>query len=118
MREGTTFTGRLIGETTVGELQAIVPEISGEAHITGEHTFLVDEHDPLAELPDAIQKQNVKLAILAVPAEQAQEVAVRVVRNWVTGTIETSTRRFAWITRYISRATRSGAIGKRITCVR
>jgi proline racemase len=46
---GTTFTGRLIGETTVGEIPAIVPEISGEAHITGEHTFLIDEHDPLAE---------------------------------------------------------------------
>jgi proline racemase len=46
---GTTFTGRVIGETTVGELAAIIPEISGEAHITGEHTFLIDEHDPLAE---------------------------------------------------------------------
>jgi trans-L-3-hydroxyproline dehydratase len=44
---GTTFTGRLAGETTVGELPAIVPEIAGEAYITGESTFIIDSHDPL-----------------------------------------------------------------------
>jgi proline racemase len=32
----------------VGELPAIVPEISGEAYITGENTFIIDERDPLA----------------------------------------------------------------------
>jgi proline racemase len=31
----------------VGEFQAIAPEIEGSAWITGEHTFLVDETDPL-----------------------------------------------------------------------
>jgi proline racemase len=31
----------------VGEYQAIVPEIEGSAWITGEHTFLIDENDPL-----------------------------------------------------------------------
>ena len=30
----------------VGELPAIVPEIEGEAHITGEHTFYLDPRDP------------------------------------------------------------------------
>jgi proline racemase len=33
--------------TVVGEYQAIVPEIEGSAWITGEHTFLIDETDPL-----------------------------------------------------------------------
>ena len=39
----------------------------------------------LAELPDAIQKRNVKLAILAVPAEQAQEVADQLIDAGVRG---------------------------------
>jgi proline racemase len=46
---GTRFTGRLASRTTVGELQAIVPEISGSAWITGEHTFLIEDDDPLRE---------------------------------------------------------------------
>ena len=45
---GTTFSARVIGRTEVGGLPAIVPELTGEAWITGEHTFLVDERDPLA----------------------------------------------------------------------
>jgi proline racemase len=45
---GTLFRGRVVDETTVGELAAIVPEISGEAYITGENTFIIDEQDPLA----------------------------------------------------------------------
>jgi trans-L-3-hydroxyproline dehydratase len=44
---GTRFRGRLAGETTVGGLPAIVPEIEGEAYITGENVFLIDEADPL-----------------------------------------------------------------------
>jgi trans-L-3-hydroxyproline dehydratase len=44
---GTTFRGRVIGETAVGEHDAIVPEIEGEAYITGENTFLIDDRDPL-----------------------------------------------------------------------
>ena len=46
---GTRFTGRIAGRTAVGEYQAIVPEIEGSAWITGEHTFLVDQADPLRE---------------------------------------------------------------------
>jgi trans-L-3-hydroxyproline dehydratase len=46
---GTTFTGRVAARTTVGEHEAIVPEIEGSAWITGEHTFVVDENDPLRE---------------------------------------------------------------------
>src|SRR5262245_48338157 len=44
---GTRFTGRVASRTLVGEHQAIVPEIEGSAWITGEHTFIVDEGDPL-----------------------------------------------------------------------
>jgi len=44
---GTQFRGRLAGETTVGDYPAIVPEIEGEAYITGEHVFLIDDADPL-----------------------------------------------------------------------
>jgi proline racemase len=44
---GTRFNGRVVSRTLVGECQAIVPEIEGSAWITGEHTFLVDESDPL-----------------------------------------------------------------------
>jgi trans-L-3-hydroxyproline dehydratase len=45
----TRFKGRVASRTLVGEHQAIVPEIEGSAWITGEHTFLVDEADPLKE---------------------------------------------------------------------
>jgi proline racemase len=43
---GSRFRGRIIGETAIGDLPAIIPEIEGEAYITGEHTFLIDETDP------------------------------------------------------------------------
>jgi trans-L-3-hydroxyproline dehydratase len=46
---GTTLTGRIAGRTMVGEYPAIVPEIDGSAWITGEHTFVVDERDPLQD---------------------------------------------------------------------
>jgi trans-L-3-hydroxyproline dehydratase len=46
---GTRFKGRVVSRTTTGEHAAIVPEIEGSAWITGEHTFLVDEDDPLRE---------------------------------------------------------------------
>jgi proline racemase len=46
---GTRFTGRVGSRTVVGEYQAVVPEIEGSAWITGEHTFLVDDDDPLKE---------------------------------------------------------------------
>jgi len=46
---GTRFAGRVRSRTVVGEHQAVVPEIEGSAWITGEHTFLVDDDDPLKE---------------------------------------------------------------------
>jgi len=44
---GTLFTGRIAGRTRVGNYDAILPELEGSAWITGEHTFLVDDEDPL-----------------------------------------------------------------------
>ncbi|CAN5861095.1 proline racemase family protein [soil metagenome] len=54
---GTRFRGRIVGKTTLptpnlqlppsNGIDAIIPEIEGEAYITGEHTFLIDERDPL-----------------------------------------------------------------------
>ena len=44
---GTMFSGRVASRTSVGEHAAIVPEIEGSAWITGEHTFLIDDGDPL-----------------------------------------------------------------------
>ena len=46
---GTTFSARVVDRTTVGDQPAIVPELSGDAWITGEHTFLIDADDPLRE---------------------------------------------------------------------
>jgi trans-L-3-hydroxyproline dehydratase len=46
---GTRFNGRVASRTQVGDYQAIVPEIEGSAWITGEHTFLIDDRDPLRE---------------------------------------------------------------------
>jgi proline racemase len=46
---GTRFSGRVASRTSVGDYEAIVPEIEGSAWITGEHTFLVDDTDPLKD---------------------------------------------------------------------
>jgi proline racemase len=46
---GTRFLGRVASRTRVGDYAAIIPEIEGSAWITGEHTFVIDESDPLRE---------------------------------------------------------------------
>ena len=43
---GTTFTGRLIEETRVGQYAAVVPTLSGQAWITGFAQYVVDPEDP------------------------------------------------------------------------
>jgi proline racemase len=43
---GTRFTGRLVEETEVGGLPAVVPEITGRAWITGMGQYLLDAEDP------------------------------------------------------------------------
>jgi len=44
---GTTFTGRLVGETRVGDIEAVIPEINSRAFITGIQHFLIYPDDPL-----------------------------------------------------------------------
>ncbi len=46
---GSTFQGRILGETTVGEIPAILPEISGRGWISGIHQHLLDPDDPWPE---------------------------------------------------------------------
>jgi proline racemase len=46
---GTRFTGRLIEETTVGDLPAVVPTLSGQAWITGIAQYVVDPSDPFPD---------------------------------------------------------------------
>lgn len=46
---GSLLRGRIVGRTLVRDTAAIVTEIAGSAWITGEHTFLLDEEDPLRE---------------------------------------------------------------------
>jgi proline racemase len=46
---GTTFEGRLVAETKVGSLPAVVPEVRGSAHVTGVHQFVLDPRDPFPE---------------------------------------------------------------------
>ena len=43
---GTTFEGRVVAETRVGDLPAIVPEVRGSAYITGVNQFILDPRDP------------------------------------------------------------------------
>jgi proline racemase len=43
---GTRFTGRLVEETTVAGVPAVVPEITGRAWITGMGQYLLDAEDP------------------------------------------------------------------------
>ncbi|MEV4754332.1 proline racemase family protein [Micromonospora sp. NPDC049559] len=46
---GTRFTGRLVATTTVGDLPAVVPTVTGRAWITGTAQYLLDPEDPFPE---------------------------------------------------------------------
>jgi proline racemase len=46
---GTTFTGRLVEETTVGGRAAVVPTLTGQAWITGFAQYVLDETDPFPD---------------------------------------------------------------------
>ncbi len=46
---GTTFMGRIVRETEVGGIPAVVPEIRGSAWITGFHRFVTSPDDPFPE---------------------------------------------------------------------
>jgi proline racemase len=44
---GSTFTGRVLERVDVAGRPAVVPQVTGTAHRTGEHVFSIDPHDPL-----------------------------------------------------------------------
>ena len=43
----TLFKGKIVGLTKVGDFDAIIPEITGSAYITGFNHFVVDPEDPV-----------------------------------------------------------------------
>ncbi len=43
----STFHGKVVGRAKVGPYDAIVPEVSGKAFITGQHEFIIDKRDEL-----------------------------------------------------------------------
>jgi proline racemase len=45
----TRFSGRIVAETEVGGLPAVVPEITGRAWITGMGQYVLDPEDPFPE---------------------------------------------------------------------
>lgn len=43
---GSVFTGSVVREEKYGSFDAVIPEVSGTAHVTGQHEFLIDPDDP------------------------------------------------------------------------
>jgi proline racemase len=44
---GTAFTARVVGDAKVAGRLAVITEVEGSAHRTGEHEFVLDPRDPL-----------------------------------------------------------------------
>ena len=44
---GTTFTGEVAEVTTFGPYPAVIPRVTGTAHLTGRSEWLIDPDDPL-----------------------------------------------------------------------
>ncbi|MEM6377549.1 MAG: proline racemase family protein [Bacteroidota bacterium] len=45
---GSVFSGKVVETTTYGDYPAVIPEVEGQAFITGRHEFIIDEEDPFA----------------------------------------------------------------------
>ncbi len=43
---GSVFKGSVVREEKYGNFDAVIPQVEGTAHITGQHEFLVDPDDP------------------------------------------------------------------------
>lgn len=46
---GSQFTGRLVGTTTVGDKEAVIPTVTGRAWVTGTAQYFLDPTDPFPE---------------------------------------------------------------------
>ncbi len=44
---GSTFSVKVVATTTFGNYDAVIPEVSGNAYITGKNTFWINPEDPL-----------------------------------------------------------------------
>jgi trans-L-3-hydroxyproline dehydratase len=44
---GSTFSVKVVKTTTFGNYDAVIPEVSGNAYITGKNTFWINPEDPL-----------------------------------------------------------------------
>lgn len=44
---GTVFKGRVLSETRLGDFDAIIPEVEGNAYICGFANWIIDDRDPL-----------------------------------------------------------------------
>lgn len=44
---GTLFKGKILETTKAGDFDAIIPEITGSAYITGFNTLMIDDRDPV-----------------------------------------------------------------------
>jgi trans-L-3-hydroxyproline dehydratase len=44
---GTTFTGEVMQVTQYGPFEAVIPKVTGQAHIVGRNEWLIDPDDPL-----------------------------------------------------------------------
>jgi proline racemase len=45
----SAFDARIVGETMIGDLEGVIVEIRGSAHITGMHEFIFDPQDPFPQ---------------------------------------------------------------------
>lgn len=43
---GSVFKGSIVQEEKYGNFDAVIPQVEGTAHITGQHEFLIDPDDP------------------------------------------------------------------------
>ena len=46
---GSTFSVKVVETTTFGNYDAVIPEVSGNAYITGKNTFWINPEDPLKD---------------------------------------------------------------------
>ena len=44
---GSPFVGTVYKKEKYGRFEAVIPQVEGTAHITGQHEFLLDPKDPL-----------------------------------------------------------------------
>lgn len=67
---GSTFVGRLTGTTKVGDVQAVLPTVTGRAWVTGRSTWVLDPTDPY---PTGYTVGDIWAPATSTPAEQKED---------------------------------------------